>query len=265
MVPLLVLLPIIETQGGVETALTEQLLLVGATVAKGVGGLGGILVAGRFLLRPLFDVVAGEDGGGWAGQMRVLPGAVVACLWFVFSVLAFSILALWCVCNFLVLWCCGLLLTVSEATDDWVLPRVQGGIGMHRRIISQCKNTENIIGTRTDADAPTFDHGCCLLSLGQTKKQPAICNLLPQPRKPRDSNNVDPKPPGARSSETFVALCLLVALGMGQLTEAIGLSTTLGAFAAGTLLAETNYRTQVEANISPFRGLLLGLFFTTTG
>eukprot|EP00903_Cladosiphon_okamuranus_P006148 g6049.t1 len=127
-VPLLVLLPIIETQGGVQTALSEQLLLVGATVAKGVGGLGGILVAGRFLLRPLFDVVA-----------------------------------------------------------------------------------------------------------------------------------------GARSSETFVALCLLVALGMGQLTEAIGLSTTLGAFAAGTLLAETNYRTQVEANIAPFRGLLLGLFFTTTG
>eukprot|EP00752_Nemacystus_decipiens_P007519 g6719.t1 len=127
-VPLLVLLPIIETQGGANTALSQQLLLVGATVAKGVGGLGGILVAGRFLLRPLFDVVA-----------------------------------------------------------------------------------------------------------------------------------------GARSSETFVALCLLVALGMGQLTEAIGLSSTLGAFAAGTLLAETNYRTQVEANIAPFRGLLLGLFFTTTG
>lgn len=64
MVPLLVLLPIIETQGGANTALAEQLLLVGATVAKGVGGLGGILVAGRFLLRPLFDVVAGEGGGG---------------------------------------------------------------------------------------------------------------------------------------------------------------------------------------------------------
>lgn len=65
-VPLLVLLPIIETQGGTETALSEQLLLVGMTVAKGVGGLGGILVAGRFLLRPLFDVVAGEKetGGG---------------------------------------------------------------------------------------------------------------------------------------------------------------------------------------------------------
>ncbi|CAM9507240.1 unnamed protein product, partial [Ectocarpus fasciculatus] len=47
-VPLLVLLPIIETQGGAETALSEQLLLVGMTVAKGVGGLGGILGGGGF-------------------------------------------------------------------------------------------------------------------------------------------------------------------------------------------------------------------------
>lgn len=70
---------------------------------------------------------------------------------------------------------------------------------------------------------------------------------------------------GARNSETFVGLCLLVAVGVGQLTESIGLSDTLGAFVAGTLLAETNYRTQVEANIAPFRGLLLGIFFTTTG
>lgn len=63
MVPLLVLLPIIETQAGSSIGLTEQLSLVGATVAKGVGGLGVILVAGRFLLRPLFDVVAGERIG----------------------------------------------------------------------------------------------------------------------------------------------------------------------------------------------------------
>jgi Kef-type K+ transport system membrane component KefB len=39
----------------------------------------------------------------------------------------------------------------------------------------------------------------------------------------------------------------------------------LGAFLAGALLAETNYRTQIEAEIRPFRGLLLGLFFVTTG
>ena len=69
----------------------------------------------------------------------------------------------------------------------------------------------------------------------------------------------------SKSSETFVALCLLVALGMGQLTDQIGLSSTLGAFTAGTLLAESNYRTQIESDIKPFRGILLGLFFLTTG
>lgn len=68
-----------------------------------------------------------------------------------------------------------------------------------------------------------------------------------------------------KSSETFVALCLVVALGTGGLTEAMGLSSTLGAFTAGTLLAESNYRTQIETDIKPFRGLLLGLFFLTTG
>ena len=68
-----------------------------------------------------------------------------------------------------------------------------------------------------------------------------------------------------KSSETFVALCLLVAIGTGALTDTLGLSSTLGAFAAGTLLAESNYRTQIEADIKPFRGLLLGLFFLTTG
>ena len=68
-----------------------------------------------------------------------------------------------------------------------------------------------------------------------------------------------------KSSETFVALCLLVVLGTGALTDWLGLSSTLGAFTAGTLLAESNYRTQIESDIKPFRGLLLGLFFITTG
>lgn len=68
-----------------------------------------------------------------------------------------------------------------------------------------------------------------------------------------------------KSSETFVALCLVVALGTGALTDWLGLSSTLGAFTAGTLLAESNYRTQIESDIKPFRGLLLGLFFITTG
>jgi len=70
---------------------------------------------------------------------------------------------------------------------------------------------------------------------------------------------------GARSFETFIALCLLTVAAAGTFTKTIGLSDTLGAFIAGILLAETNYRTQVEADIQPFRGILLGLFFVTTG
>ncbi|PSS29238.1 K(+) efflux antiporter 3 like [Actinidia chinensis var. chinensis] len=69
----------------------------------------------------------------------------------------------------------------------------------------------------------------------------------------------------ARSSEAFVALCLLTVAGTSLLTQKLGFSDTLGAFLAGALLAETNFRTQIEADIRPFRGLLLGLFFITTG
>ncbi|KAF4381430.1 hypothetical protein G4B88_029785 [Cannabis sativa] len=69
----------------------------------------------------------------------------------------------------------------------------------------------------------------------------------------------------ARSTEAFVALCLLTVAGTSLLTQKLGFSDTLGAFLAGALLAETNFRTQIEADIRPFRGLLLGLFFVTTG
>ncbi|XP_073004748.1 K(+) efflux antiporter 3, chloroplastic [Typha latifolia] len=69
----------------------------------------------------------------------------------------------------------------------------------------------------------------------------------------------------SRSSEAFVALCLLTVSGTSLLTQLLGFSDTLGAFLAGALLAETNFRTQIEADIRPFRGLLLGLFFVTTG
>ncbi|XP_030538281.1 K(+) efflux antiporter 3, chloroplastic [Rhodamnia argentea] len=69
----------------------------------------------------------------------------------------------------------------------------------------------------------------------------------------------------ARSSEAFVALCLLTVAGTSLTTQMLGFSDTLGAFLAGALLAETNFRTQIEADIRPFRGLLLGLFFVTTG
>eukprot|EP00897_Mesotaenium_endlicherianum_P010874 jgi/Mesen1/9815/ME000007S09870 len=68
-----------------------------------------------------------------------------------------------------------------------------------------------------------------------------------------------------RFFEAFVAMCLLTVTGTSLLTQRLGFSDSLGAFLAGALLAETNYRTQVEADIRPFRGLLLGLFFVTTG
>ena len=70
---------------------------------------------------------------------------------------------------------------------------------------------------------------------------------------------------GANSQEAFLGLILLTALGMSFLTEGLGLSNTLGAFLGGVLLSETKYRYQVEADIAPFRGILLGLFFVTVG
>lgn len=67
------------------------------------------------------------------------------------------------------------------------------------------------------------------------------------------------------SREMFVALMLLVALGTGWLTYEAGLSMALGAFLAGLVLGGTIYRHQVEADIEPFKGILLGLFFMTVG
>ena len=69
----------------------------------------------------------------------------------------------------------------------------------------------------------------------------------------------------SKSHEAFLAVILVTVLTMSNLTEGLGLSNTLGAFLAGVLLSETKYRYQVEADIAPFRGLLLGLFFMTVG
>jgi CPA2 family monovalent cation:H+ antiporter-2 len=68
-----------------------------------------------------------------------------------------------------------------------------------------------------------------------------------------------------RSSELFVLNVLLVTLGLGAITELLGLSLALGAFLAGMLIAESEYRYQVEEDIKPFRDVLLGLFFITVG
>lgn len=67
------------------------------------------------------------------------------------------------------------------------------------------------------------------------------------------------------NSEIFTALTLLVVLGTGWLTYRAGLSLALGAFIAGLLMAETEYRHQVEADVMPYKGLLLGLFFMSVG
>ncbi|GAB3119109.1 monovalent cation:proton antiporter-2 (CPA2) family protein [Novispirillum itersonii] len=68
-----------------------------------------------------------------------------------------------------------------------------------------------------------------------------------------------------RTSEVFTAANLLLVLTVAWVTEMAGMSMALGAFLAGLLLADSPYRHQVEADIDPFRGLLLGLFFMTVG
>jgi len=65
--------------------------------------------------------------------------------------------------------------------------------------------------------------------------------------------------------EFFMAATLLIAVGSGVIAALAGLSMALGAFIAGLLLAETEYRRAVEAMIDPFRGLLLGVFFFSVG
>jgi CPA2 family monovalent cation:H+ antiporter-2 len=68
-----------------------------------------------------------------------------------------------------------------------------------------------------------------------------------------------------KSSELFMLNVLLITLGLAYFTELAGLSLALGAFVAGMLISETEYRYQVEEDIKPFRDVLLGLFFVTVG
>jgi CPA2 family monovalent cation:H+ antiporter-2 len=69
----------------------------------------------------------------------------------------------------------------------------------------------------------------------------------------------------SRLRETFTLAALLVVLGSAWITQRLGLSMALGAFLAGMMIAETEYRHQIEAVIRPFRELLLGLFFISVG
>ncbi|MBL8429848.1 MAG: cation:proton antiporter [Dechloromonas sp.] len=69
----------------------------------------------------------------------------------------------------------------------------------------------------------------------------------------------------AKSSEVFVLNVLLITLSLATITELAGLSLALGAFVAGMLISETEYKMQVEEDIKPFRDVLMGLFFVTIG
>ena len=68
-----------------------------------------------------------------------------------------------------------------------------------------------------------------------------------------------------RSRDLFIATALFVIIAAGVIANQAGLSMALGAFVAGLLLAETEYRKAIEATIEPFKGLLLGIFFFTVG
>jgi monovalent cation:H+ antiporter-2, CPA2 family len=70
---------------------------------------------------------------------------------------------------------------------------------------------------------------------------------------------------GTNSADLFMAATLLIAVGAGAAASLAGLSMALGAFIAGLLLAETEYRRAIEAIIEPFKGLLLGTFFLVVG
>src|SRR3954469_19121009 len=70
---------------------------------------------------------------------------------------------------------------------------------------------------------------------------------------------------GTRLREMFTATALFIVLGIALLMQKLGLSPALGTFVAGVVLAESEYRVQLEADIEPFKGLLLGLFFISVG
>ncbi len=70
---------------------------------------------------------------------------------------------------------------------------------------------------------------------------------------------------GAKTPEVFTAASLLTVVGAGAIAHSVGLSTSLGAFLAGVLLSDSEYRHELEADIKPFEGLLLGFFFISVG
>ena len=70
---------------------------------------------------------------------------------------------------------------------------------------------------------------------------------------------------GLQIAEVFTATALLVVLGTAWLMQLAGMQMSLGAFLAGMLLADSEYRHEIDSQIEPFKGLLLGLFFVSVG
>jgi len=70
---------------------------------------------------------------------------------------------------------------------------------------------------------------------------------------------------GARTQEVFTATALMLVAGAAAIADFVGLPMSLGAFAAGVLLSDSEYRHELEADVQPFEGLLLGFFFTSVG
>ena len=70
---------------------------------------------------------------------------------------------------------------------------------------------------------------------------------------------------GAKLRESFTAAALLIVVGIALLMQQVGLSPALGTFLAGVVLADSEYRHELETDIEPFKGLLLGLFFISVG
>jgi CPA2 family monovalent cation:H+ antiporter-2 len=107
---------------------------------------------------------------------------------------------------------------------------------------------EPIIGELLWTIAPAFAALASLLLLGRLVLRP-LFHLVA----------------AGRSTELFMAACLFVIVATSVATAAAGLSMALGAFIAGLLLAETEFRREIEVTIEPFQGLLLGLFFVSIG
>ncbi|WP_085315137.1 cation:proton antiporter domain-containing protein [Derxia lacustris] len=122
-----------------------------------------------------------------------------------------------------------------------------------------------LVGVLADAAGAVPDLGASLASLGMALLRSALAIAAFALLGRRVLRPVLRHFAQQRAPDAFMALILLVTLGSAALTGALGLSLALGAFLAGLLLAETEFRHEVEVTVEPFKGLLMGLFFMSVG